>query len=108
MTYHAHIETASADCDGSYESGYIMISGVDVDDFDFNTRVLAHTAGTHVLTGTRGTLTVTSFADRTNRYEWNETTEEGYSHREATTCRDECTEDDHTYWRDRRAESMGY
>lgn len=118
---HAHVETASSDCDGHYTSGYTMTlsdaeraakiaaDGVnDFTDIEFHNRVLASVVNTYSLMS-HGTLTVRRFDDGDVRLMWSEATDEGYRNVEATICTDDCVLPHNDSWmRDHRAEAMGY
>ena len=107
MTYHAHVESAATDCDGTYTSGYTMVADAGEESFEFDMRVLSAVVSTGVDLGCTGRLEVNSFEDHTNRYTWTEATEEGGRERIATTCWDDCA--DAAGWqRDHTAEAMGY
>jgi hypothetical protein len=114
---HAHIETASRDCDGLYTSGHMMTlndseraeAQQDVNDFSairFTDRVVASVVNAYSLMS-EGTLKVTRLADGDVRLSWSEPTEEGYRSVEATICTDPC-EDSEPWARDHTAEAEGY
>lgn len=99
---HAHVESKSRDCDGTYSSGYLAEMTVEercdqMGDLHFQQRVLA---GVVTLHG-HGTLSV-----RPEGLSWHEVTDEGYSDKEVRWCEADCT--DEAWQRDHRAEAMGY
>lgn len=106
MTYHAHYESAAQDCDGLYTRDYILAPSGDEDEWQFENHVLTMVVDTAPKYG--GTLTVSPrFDDGTHRLEWHEQTDEGYRHREATFCRDDCDFAESSF-RDHTAEAAGY
>jgi hypothetical protein len=116
MTLHAHISTASADCDGPMYRDYVMSlneaelaeSQQDENDFSdiaFRERVMCHLVH---MTGGRATLVVDSEPGGwAERMACHQDTEEGYRSGEAVFCTDDCDEDEHSQ-RDVFAEQMGY
>jgi hypothetical protein len=104
-TLHAHVETASADCDGRYSGSYTVVLNDDeiaesqkpVNDFHditFRERVLCQVVSAYATYG--GTLTVKG-DDKgvSTSFEWNEGTEEGFRHAHATFCeREHCNTTD--------------
>lgn len=102
---HAHVESRSRDCDGTYDRSYVTVIDDGEDEYDFEGRLLRSVVST---CGLGGKLEVTRFEeDDTFRLSWAEPTEEGFSNVEATTCRDECDEAATTF-RDHTAEAAGY
>jgi hypothetical protein len=115
-TLHAHVSTASADCDGPMYDEYVITLNDeeiaeteqqynDFHEIHFRERVMCSIV--HV-TGGNGTLSVHSepggWADR---IEWHQQTEEGYRSAEAVFCEDDC-DTGVTSHRDVYAEMMGY
>ena len=113
---HAHISTAQSDCDGPTYDSYVLamnekeLSGQDENnwfgDIEFMERVAMHISNVYA-TQFGGSLEVSVFEDGSKRFEWRETTEEGYSNKEATFCEDDCDLGE-TSHRDVFAEQMGY
>jgi hypothetical protein len=100
---HAHVTTASRDCDGDYSSGYVLeMSTLEKDDqfpdLTFKDRVMGSIVSLHG----HGTLTVTP-----EGLAWHEQTEEGYRAADVRWCEEGC-EGERSWQRDHRAESMGY
>jgi hypothetical protein len=100
---HAHITTASRDCDGDYSGGHVaeMTTLEKADEFadlHFKERVLGNVVTLHG----HGTLTV-----RPGGLSWNEQTDEGYRAAEVRWCEEGC-EGERSWQRDHRAEEMGY
>ena len=100
---HAHMTSASRDCDGDYTAGHVyeMTTQEKADQFSdlvFKDRVLANVVSLHGY----GTLTVTP-----EGIEWREDTEEGYRAVDVRWCEDECPEE-RSWQRDHRAEAAGY
>jgi hypothetical protein len=109
---HAHIETYSSDCDGSYTGTYLLTMtdaerASDFADIEFHNRVLASVVNTYSL-DSEGRLTVSRLADGDVRLSWSEPTEEGRRDVEATICTDPCDLGEESTFRDHRAEEMGY
>lgn len=113
MTLHAHIDTASRDCDGLYTRDYVMTfndaeveeSKKDVNDFSdihFMNRVMTNIASPYAVE--HGMTVKVDDAG----IEVHEVTDEGY--REATVrwCRDEDCEVAEWSFRDHTAEAAGY
>lgn len=120
---HAHVSTASADCDGPQYDTYVdtfndderiaqvrayfkgVMRGYDepLDDFseiDFMNRVFANKCGPYAVHQMRITMDADGF-------EWHEQTEEGYRSGEVRWCRDDCNTEKRTH-RDVFAEAAGY
>lgn len=102
FTLHAHVETSSADCDGTHSRGYVDVMDVSercetFGDLSFKERIARSIIS---FTG-RGTLNVNEYG-----VQWMEETEEGYRHVVATWCEKMC--ELQTWQRDHRAEEMGY
>ena len=110
---HAHVDTASADCDGPmYRSWveklndeevaeHVAAQGVnDFHDLHFKARVLSNHVSFHSEAGVFVTVTADGFV-------MNEDTEEGYRSASVRWCEDECDETKTSY-RDVFAEQMGY
>lgn len=121
-TLHAHVETASSDCDGPFYTDYVMTpndaeiaeseaaNGVnDFSDIHFVERVAM--AISHVYSCMwSGTLTVTAEDEGSfeRTFEWSERTEEGHRSATARICTDEACDTDRRGQRDVYAEMMGY
>lgn len=107
---HAHVETASRDCDGLYTGDYVLEPrGHDRDglaDVRFHERIVTSIASTYATEG--GTLEVEALDGGAVRYSWREQTEEGFREAIATTCtREDCARDSSSF-RDHTAEAAGY
>ena len=111
-TLHAHVESSSADCDGTYSRDWTVFfnedekkesadaDGVnDFSDIHFMERVMMSVASPYAARQ----MTVKVDDDG---IEVSEATEEGYRNAEVRWCHEDC-EDSHSF-RDHRAESMGY
>jgi hypothetical protein len=99
---HAHVDSRSRDCDGTYSSGYVCEMTTEertgeFGDLRFQERVLGNAVTLHG----HGTLEVTP-----DGMSWWETTDEGYRAVEVRWCEDDCPEA--SWQRDHRAEEMGY
>lgn len=99
---HAHVDTGSRDCDGTYSGGHVEQMTLEercdsMGDLHFKDRVLAGVVSLH---GT-GRLKVTP-----EGLEWFEQTDEGYRAADVRWCEDDCEEA--SWQRDHRAEEMGY
>ena len=111
-TLHAHVSTASRDCDGLYTREYVMVfnederaeSGKAYNDFSdihFMNRVMCQVASPYACElGMRVTVD-------DDGIEVHENTDEGYRKASVRWCRDECDTDDHSF-RDHTAEAAGY
>lgn len=112
-TLHAHVSTASADCDGPIYRSYVATynraetaehesaQGVnDFSDIHFMQRVMMNHCSPFAVRQMRVTLDETGV-------EWHEDTEEGYRNGEIRWCRDDCDTDE-TGYRDVYAERAGY
>lgn len=112
-TLHAHVSTATADCDGPMYRDFISTlneneiaesenaNGInDFSDIHFMNRVFTNHCGPYAV------HQLTIKADD-NGFVWNEQTEEGYRSGEVRWCRDNCDTDDYSQ-RDISAELMGY
>ncbi len=110
---HAHVATASADCDGPFYRDFIIVPNDDeiaasvkadgVNDFseiDFRQRVLASQVSVYCTED--GTLQVSA-----GGFSWHETTDEGYRSSHVTWCDDDCDTGQQSQ-RDVYAEMMGY
>lgn len=100
---HAHVESRSRDCDGTYDKTWVDVPSTvermnEYGDLEFQNRVVTSVIS---LFG-HGTLTVAS-----ESCSWHEETEEGYRHVEITWCAEEDCDRTSTF-RDHTAESMGY
>lgn len=116
-TLHAHVSTASSDCDGPMYDEYVIGLNAeeiaetekaynDFHDITFRERVICHAVN---VTGGTGTLTVESEPGGwASRVEWHQQTEEGYRSVEAVFCEDESCDPNATSHRDVFAEMMGY
>lgn len=111
---HAHLSTASVDCDGPMYHDWIMslseaeiaehreADGVnDFHDIHFKERVLAGLVSFHPLQSLRVEITE-------HGIECHETTDEGHRHAEARWCTDEDCDPDTRSQRDVYAEMAGY
>lgn len=111
---HAHVETYSRDCDGGFESHYVVAfndeeiaerdtaNGInDFSDIHFMNRVFSNCCGPYAVSF-KMSITVTEAG-----FEWNEATEEGYRAGEVRWCHDDCDESERGQ-RDQYAEMMGY
>lgn len=109
---HAHIETYSRDCDGSYYNEYIMplsaeevaehvkADGVnDFHDIHFQQRILCMLVSLH----TDANIQVTPAG-----FTYHEPTDEGFRTSEAVWCEDEACDPRASQYRDFSAEAMGY
>lgn len=101
---HAHVDTASRDCDGTYLGGFTEVPNDDerrseFGDLHFQGRVLRNIVTLHGY----GTLTVNP-----DGLEWSEQTEEGYSRAEVRWCHDITCREDKRWQRDLQAEAAGY
>jgi hypothetical protein len=109
-TLHAHVSTASADCDGPMYDEYIMTlseqeQGAEFVEISFRERVIASIVS---VTGGRGTLVVDSEPGGwATNVAWHQGTEEGYRSAEARFCEDDCDLGERSH-RDVYAEMMGY
>lgn len=110
-TLHAHVETASADCDGplyrhwveEFNSDEIAESKKDVNDFSdihFMNRVFTNNCGPYAV----NMMTVKVDDEG---FEWQEQTEEGYRSGHVIWCRDDCDLGERGQ-RDVFAEAAGY
>lgn len=110
---HAHVSTASADCDGPMYHDYIIVPDADeiaasvkadgINDFseiDFRNRVLVSQVSVYCTD--EGTLQVSA-----SGFSWHETTDEGYRSSHVIWCDEDCDESQHSQ-RDVYAEMMGY
>ena len=110
-TLHAHVETASADCDGPlYRSHVEQMNSDEIaeskkvyndfSDIHFMNRVFTNHCGPYAV----HQLTIKVDDDG---FEWNEQTEEGYRSGQVRWCRDDCDLNE-AWQRDVFAEQMGY
>jgi hypothetical protein len=110
---HAHVNTASADCDGPHYSDYVVsltdeevaehenAGGInDFHDLHFKSRVLDHIVSTHA---EGGVLKVDP-----SGLDWHEPQDEGYRAACVTWCEDEGCDPNARGQRDVYAEQMGY
>lgn len=109
---HAHVETASQDCDGRYTGGHLMVptfeeQSSEFGDIEFHHRVVSQAVNTYSLMDS-GTLTVNKMEDGDVRLSWSEATEEGFRQTEITICTDDCDLGDSPWQRDHSAEAAGY
>lgn len=114
---HAHVSTASADCDGPMYDEYVISLNDeeiaesqketnDFHDITFRDRVMCHIVHQ---TGGQGTLTVDSEPGGwAERLDWHQQTEEGYRSAEVRFCEDDYCDPNATSHRDVFAEQMGY
>ena len=91
----AHMSGEATDCDGKHysEAEYAMTVEEKTEDFgdlDFFDRVMAYTVSTHA---EEGTLSVRQDENRLPVFEWQQRTEEGYSHKYVTFEKGEGHED---------------
>jgi hypothetical protein len=110
---HAHVATASADCDGPMYHDYVTVpndaeiaeheaaQGVnDFSDIHFMNRVFTNHVSPYAVRQLTAKLDDDGFT-------WHEDTEEGYRAGEVRWCRDDCDESLYSQ-RDVYAEMMGY
>lgn len=108
---HAHVSTASADCDGPTYRDYVEVfndaeraeSQQEVNDFSdihFMQRVMMNVCSPYAVHQMRITVDETGI-------EYSEQTEEGYRSGEVRWCRDDCDTGE-AHYRDVYAEQMGY
>jgi hypothetical protein len=103
---HAHIATTSRDCDSTYHNDYVMTKHDEAEDSDFANEVLTHMISAVTFQGAK--LEITNDDEyRLARIEWSEATEEGFRHKEAVFCTDDCDTGERRY-RDETAEAAGY
>lgn len=100
---HAHVDTQSRDCDGTYSGGHVVEMTLEercdgFGDYRFRDRVVANVISLHG----HGTLKVTP-----EGVEWHEETEEGFRAADVRWCSDDCSHE-RAWQRDHRAEEMGY
>jgi len=113
-TLHAHVSTASADCDGPFYQEYVtelndderamheQANGVnDFHDLEFKARVLSNHVSFHSEAG----VTVNVGQDG---FSMHEQTDEGYRRADVTWCEDEACDPNAASQRDVFAEQMGY
>lgn len=114
LALHAHIDTASADCDGPMYREYtvfltdeekaasIAADGVnDFTDIEFRNRILTSQVSVYAVE-----YGVTMKAD-SDGFEWHEQTDEGYRSGQVRWCHDESCSESYSQ-RDIYAEMMGY
>ena len=112
MKIHAHFESRSSDCDGTYDRSHVMTPNdeeraSEFGDIEFHDRVVASVVNTYSILAT-GTLEVVKHDDCV-RLSWTESTEEGGIHTEVTLCEDESCDTSGTgTFRDHTAERAGY
>lgn len=101
-TLHAHVETASADCDGPMHRSYTVFQAEGGEDtMDFMNNTFAGQVSPYAVSiGMKVTITEDGF-------EWNESTEEGYRSGEVRWCHEPDCEP-RSSQRDVYAEMMGY
>lgn len=104
LKIHAHVDTRSADCDGTYDKGYVDIPTTvervsEFGELEFKERVMVSVVSLHA---EHATLEITATG-----LSWSQPTEEGYVNTSVRWCEDEYC-DRSSYQRDYRAESMGY
>lgn len=99
---HAHIETASADCDGPFYRSYTVFQSEGGEDtMDFMNKTFAGQVSPYAVSiGMKVVITEDGF-------EWSESTEEGYRHGEVRWCHDMNCQPTYSQ-RDVYAEMMGY
>jgi len=113
---HAHVSTASADCDGPSYRDYVMVpndteiaesekaQGVnDFSEINFRQRVLSACVSVYAVGPGGCKVEIEPDGDFT----WNEGTDEGYRSGEARFCDDDCDTGQQSQ-RDVYAEMMGY
>lgn len=99
---HAHVDTQSKDCDGTYVRTVVYDNFDNLDDYGFRTKVLGLVASVYA---SEATLKILDGGD----LEYHEVTDEGYEHSFARFCEDEeCLEGDTGSFRDLAAEAAGY
>lgn len=110
MTLHAHVSTASSDCDGPFYREYVESlndderaeAGKPFNDFHdlhFKERVMGNIVSFHAIDGIMSV--------NPDGFTWREPTEEGYRSADVRWCTDDC--DESAAWqRDVFAEQMGY
>lgn len=96
-TFHAHVSTRSADCDGIYDRDYVMRPEGEQDRYGFRIGVLGHVVSFHA---------TASLDMRENRFTYHEATEEGFRAAEVEFCDRDCS--DKERYRDHSAEAAGY
>ena len=101
---HAHVDTRSADCDGTYDKGYTDVPSTlercsQFGELEFKERVMNSVVSLHA---EQGELVVTP-----QGLTWSQTTDEGYIYTTVRWC-EEKNCDRSSYQRDYRAEAMGY
>lgn len=113
MKIHAHFESRSSDCDGTYDRTYVLAPSdeeraSEFGDIEFHNRVVGSIVNTYSIL-LAGSLHVHKFEDGSVRLEWTEQTEEGGIATTVTLCEDEtCDVDDEPTFRDHTAERAGY
>jgi hypothetical protein len=113
MKIHAHFESRSSDCDGTYDRTYVVTpTEKEIDspsgDIDFHERVVGMVVNTYSIL-LAGSLHVHKFEDGSVRLEWTEQTEEGGIATTVTLCEDEtCDTEEPSTFRDHTAERAGY
>lgn len=105
-TLHAHVDTASADCDGPMYREYVCQMNSDettseFGDLEFKGRMLTNQVSFHSEFG------VTVKADE-HGFEMHEQTDEGYRSAHVRWCEDETCDSEAYSQRDVYAEMMGY
>jgi len=104
-TLHAHVSTASSDCDGPMYREYVSIMNgderkSDFPDLEFKARILSNHVSFHSEAGVQARIFDGGF-------ETQEQTDEGYRSADVRWCEDECDEAE-AWQRDVFAEQMGY
>jgi hypothetical protein len=95
---HAHVDTRSADCDGTYDRTYVLASDPGESGHDFRARVLGMLVDLDEPREVRTT---------SEGFTWSGPTDEGYVSGEVSWCTDDDASERGTF-RDHTAESMGY
>lgn len=112
-TLHAHVSTASSDCDGPLYREYVTEMNDsersdDLGDVEFYNRVVANTV-TAYGSFRGGSLKVEVDDEYGNvSLEWSEPTEEGFRSTSVQFCEDESCDPNQASQRDVYAEMMGY
>jgi hypothetical protein len=118
MKIHAHFESRSSDCDGTYDRSHVLVpndderAGEDKDnwfgDIEFHNRVVASVVNTYSIHAS-GSLSVDRNNDGTVTLQWDEGTEEGGISTTVRICEDEsCDTGEEPTFRDHTAERAGY
>jgi len=117
MKIHAHFESRSSDCDGTYDRTWTVVPSDDeregedepnwFGEIEFHNRIVASVVNTYSILAA-GTLQVDKVEGGT-RLVWTEATDEGGISTEVTLCEDESCDTSGTgTFRDHTAERAGY